>query len=540
MTPSQKDIIAFYQIRCREQDIKKIAEEICFEQTVEVPKSLITESHILQHVVADVHAIEKIESQRQTYRVAIRYNSNLANAQLSQLLNLVYGNISLKPNTKLTDLHFPSSFLAQFTGPNFGIEGLRELTNIWNRPLLATALKPRGATIEALSEMAFQFARGGGDLVKDDHNLVDTAISEFSERIARCNDAVQRANEQTGKRCIYLPNLSGSSAWIEECLHAVKREGIVGVMVSPMLLGLENVRQLAQKHKLVLLAHPTFSGSFFQHSEHGTTPALLLGKLFRLAGIDISVFPNIGGRFSLGREDCHEIAGQLVQPFGELKSAWPAPAGGMGYDDLIEMVTMYGNNAVFLIGGGLLQYDSDLRKATEAFLARIESCSTQPKAAPFNSGAYDTENFGKKENVRHKLAFQAGFSWLGRSKSPYKEQQNVDFQGISRQELIGQFGEQTAFDLRYFEIEPNGYSSFEQHAHTHAIICVRGQGRLILDGDDFLLNPLDIGYVGPNDPHELRNTGNEPFGFLCIVDHDRDRPIQLRRQGNTGKAEGSW
>lgn len=60
MTPSQKDIIAFYQIRCREQDIKKIAEEICFEQTVEVPKSLITESHILQHVVADVHAIEKL------------------------------------------------------------------------------------------------------------------------------------------------------------------------------------------------------------------------------------------------------------------------------------------------------------------------------------------------------------------------------------------------------------------------------------------------------------------------------------------------
>lgn len=34
----------------------------------------------------------------------------------------------------------------------------------------------------------------------------------------------------------------------------------------------------------------------------------------------------------------------------------------------------------------------------------------------------------------------------------------------------------------------------------------------------------DVAYVGPGEQHQLRNREDEPFGFYCIVDHDRDRP----------------
>ena len=38
------------------------------------------------------------------------------------------------------------------------------------------------------------------------------------------------------------------------------------------------------------------------------------------------------------------------------------------------------------------------------------------------------------------------------------------------------------------------------------------------------LAPMDVACIGPLEAHQLRNESDEPFGFFCIVDHDRDRP----------------
>jgi ribulose-bisphosphate carboxylase large chain len=37
----------------------------------------------------------------------------------------------------------------------------------------------------------------------------------------------------------------------------------------------------------------------------------------------------------------------------------------------------------------------------------------------------------------------------------------------------------------------------------------------------------DVAYVAPNEPHQFRARGDEPFGFFCVVDADRDRPVSL-------------
>ena len=39
----------------------------------------------------------------------------------------------------------------------------------------------------------------------------------------------------------------------------------------------------------------------------------------------------------------------------------------------------------------------------------------------------------------------------------------------------------------------------------------------------------DVIYVAPDDPHQFRNPQNstEPFGFLCIVNAERDRPVSV-------------
>ena len=47
-----------------------------------------------------------------------------------------------------------------------------------------------------------------------------------------------------------------------------------------------------------------------------------------------------------------------------------------------------------------------------------------------------------------------------------------------------------------------------------------------LDGGD-VLKIGDTVYVAPDEVHQLRNHGGEPFGFFCLVDAERDAPVPL-------------
>ena len=61
--------------------------------------------------------------------------------------------------------------------------------------------------------------------------------------------------------------------------------------------------------------------------------------------------------------------------------------------------------------------------------------------------------------------------------------------------------------------------------HTHIVIGARGRGVLVLMDRRETLAPMDVACIGPLETHQLRNESSEPFGFFCIVDHDRDRPM---------------
>lgn len=117
------------------------------------------------------------------------------------------------------------------------------------------------------------------------------------------------------------------------------------------------------------------------------------------------------------------------------------------------------------------------------------------------------------------------FRWDGVSPIVYKEE-GASWRDVVRHPLVGG-PEGTPFHVRYFEVEPGGYTSHERHEHQHVVIALRGAGEVRL-GDRW--RPVrfgDVVFVASNDPHQLRAVGDEPFGFLCIVSADRDRPVSL-------------
>jgi ribulose-bisphosphate carboxylase large chain len=98
-------------------------------------------------------------------------------------------------------------------------------------------------------------------------------------------------------------------------------------------------------------------GSMLMNSTQGIDHGVLLGTLIRLAGADISIFPNIGGRFSFTQEQCLSIAEKSRAELGDMKKMWIAPSGGMSLERIPDMISMYGNDVALLIGGALYRGD---------------------------------------------------------------------------------------------------------------------------------------------------------------------------------------
>ncbi|MCB1053499.1 MAG: cupin domain-containing protein [Acidobacteria bacterium] len=147
---------------------------------------------------------------------------------------------------------------------------------------------------------------------------------------------------------------------------------------------------------------------------------------------------------------------------------------------------------------------------------------TNPPAAGLMDSAKPENMLGNISKIFR--AMETG-RWRYIDEEAYKKD-TESYRGMTRRELIGKRGESTQFHLRYFEIEPGGYSTYEQHHHEHAVVVTRGSGEVRIGCRYLPAHCGDIIYVAPDDAHQFLNpdTNTEPFGFLCIVNAERDRP----------------
>jgi ribulose-bisphosphate carboxylase large chain len=334
------------------EDPKAIAEVIRAEQTIEFPFELAP-AWIQEEVVGKVEEISSTD--KTTHLITISYNPDVTGGELNQFLNVLWGNVSLFPGIKIVDLKLPELFLAKYKGPRFGVNGLRKIFNAPTRPLVSTALKPMGSDAKTLAEMARTLALAGFDLIKDDHSLANQPWATWKERVTLVAGAVREANETTGGKSLYAPSLNLPFDQIADAAHTAKDLGAGALLVLPGITGFDSLRLLAADDSLALpiQGHPAMLGSLVTSKSEGISHGIALGTLMRLAGADISIFPNVGGRFSFTKEQCLDITEKSKEKLGELKPMLVSPAGGMTLERIPEMIDMYGKDCALLIGGAL-------------------------------------------------------------------------------------------------------------------------------------------------------------------------------------------
>jgi quercetin dioxygenase-like cupin family protein len=112
--------------------------------------------------------------------------------------------------------------------------------------------------------------------------------------------------------------------------------------------------------------------------------------------------------------------------------------------------------------------------------------------------------------------YKGAFDWEGGELGRYPPEREM--KGVSVRWLIGPVEQAPNFALRYFEVEPGGWTSLDQHAHDHGVMVLRGRGRVRLGEEAFDIGFGDVVYIPPNEVHQLKCVGgDEPLGFLCVI-----------------------
>ncbi|MEH7076115.1 2,3-diketo-5-methylthiopentyl-1-phosphate enolase [Neobacillus drentensis] len=370
------EIIATYLLHDEKKPDKK-AEEIALGLTVGSWTNLpeLEQSQLRKHK-GRVVSIEGIPSENEGRSlIQVAYPTINFSNDLPAILTTVFGKLSLDGKIKLLDLQFGEGIKSLFPGPRFGIEGLRGKVNVYNRPLLMSIFKGvLGKDLKFLAEQLKQQALGGVDFVKDDEILFENGLTPFEKRIVEGKKVLQEVYEQTGHRTLYAVNLTGRTSQLREKARKATELGADLLLFNVFAYGLDVLQELREDNDIALplMAHPAVSGALTSSPAFGLSHSLLLGKLLRYAGADLSLFPSPYGTVALEKSKALSIASELTVK-DTFKRAFPVPSAGIHPGLVPLLIRDFGIDSIINAGGGVHGHPDGARGGGLAFRQAIET-----------------------------------------------------------------------------------------------------------------------------------------------------------------------
>ena len=241
------------------------------------------------------------------------------------------------------NIFFPDGYLEQFEGPKFGVEGVRKWVEVYDRPLFLGVIKPNiGLPPEPFGELAYQAWLGGLDIAKDDELLCDTEWSPFEERTRVLGRLRVKAQEETGKRCSYLANITDEVDRMLELHDIGIKNGADMFMINVMTTGLSAVRMVRKHTEVPLVAHFDFIAPITKPPFYGVHSRVIT-KLQRLTGCDIIIFPGFGKRMKTPEKEIIDNIRCCLEDMGPIKKALPVPAGSQWAGSIGQLYRVIGD-----------------------------------------------------------------------------------------------------------------------------------------------------------------------------------------------------
>ena len=296
-------------------------------------------------------------------------------AYMPMIMSTVAGNVLGQDGIRLVDIELPEPVLAKLPGPMMGIEGIRELLGVSERPLVGAILKPCiGVEPEVSASGAVKAALGGADVIKDDELLSDP---EYSPMVTRVSTVMKRLKEVgKDKSCLYAVNITGENL-IERAKRAIDA-GANSLMINYQAVGWGASEDLIRALKRENLIYPIFGhcagmGAYYRPKTNGIATALACGKLARLIGMDMPLVYPDSGRFGIDTNELVEAHAQLIAPMSGIKRAFITVAGGVHPGTIEYLMNLLGNETILMAGGGIYGHPMGAEAGARAILQAIEA-----------------------------------------------------------------------------------------------------------------------------------------------------------------------
>lgn len=379
MTTYPDYVIATYLVHGNHNFYKK-AQEIAFGLTVgtwtDLPKA--KKEQMIPHLgkVIEVKVLKHKSDESPKALLMIGYPLININPDIPSILTTVFGKLSMDGQIKLIDLQLPDSLLSEFPGPRFGIDGIRRLIGVHNRPLLMSIFKQCiGLPLHELEKEYQNQVDGQVDLVKDDEIFFRDDYAPVLKRIAAFEKYNQQQQEITGKRVLYAVNLTGPVTHLVEQAKQLSNAGASCLLLNVVPYGFDVLHRISADPdvNVPIIAHPAFTGSFYPSPHYGLSASLLIGKLMRLSGADIVLFPSPYGSVAMPKDEAMEIANQLQLPNSIHRTAFPTPSAGIHPGLVPTIIRDFGNNIIINAGGGIHGHPQGTTAGGRAFTDVIQA-----------------------------------------------------------------------------------------------------------------------------------------------------------------------
>ena len=349
--------------------VEKVAKEIAAEQSTGTWTEVAAEKEVHQSLGAHV-----VKADGNT--VVIDFPVEIFEADnVPQILSVVAGNLfglGGLDACRLLDVDF-DPLTKYYNGPEFGIEDVRKLLKVSDRPLVGTIIKPKvGLTPKRTAEVAEQAALGGLDLIKDDETLTDQKFCPLEERLTAVMDKLNRVEDQTGHKTLYCVNVTCAGDQIVERAERAVELGANTVMVDILTSGFSAVQALTdEKIGVPIHIHRTMHGALTRGKYGIAMP--VISKLTRMVGGTNLHIGTYAGKMERNVCEIDESRDILRKPWAGYKRVWPVASGGLYPQKVRANLDCYGIDVILQAGGGIHGHPEGTTKGAVAMFQSVEA-----------------------------------------------------------------------------------------------------------------------------------------------------------------------
>src|SRR5690606_27359641 len=127
---------------------------------------------------------------------------------------------------------------------------------------------------------------------------------------------------ETGQKLLYAVNLTGPTFELAANAKRAIAAGANALLFNVLAYGYDALYELSRDPDIhvPIAAHPAMAGAFYPSPHYGIAAPVLLGKLMRLAGADLVLFPSPYGSVVMPKEENLAVKDALLDPAASIRT----------------------------------------------------------------------------------------------------------------------------------------------------------------------------------------------------------------------------